>query len=41
MACPMPLSARRNALRNLISEKKLVVEWMIKNALTGRLESQL
>ncbi len=31
----------RYALRNLISEKKLVIESTIKNALTGRLETQL
>ncbi len=31
----------RYALRNLISEKKLVIESTIKNALSGRLETQL
>jgi DNA primase catalytic core len=31
----------RYALRNLISERKLVIESTIKNALTGRLETQL
>lgn len=31
----------RYALRNLISEKKLVIESTIKNTLTGRLETQL
>jgi DNA primase catalytic core len=31
----------RYALRNLISDKKLVIESTIKNALTGRLETQL
>lgn len=31
----------RYALRNLISEKKLVIESTIKNALTGRLETRL
>ena len=31
----------RYALRNLISERKLVIESTIKNALTGRLETQI
>jgi len=31
----------RYALRNLISDKKLVIETTIKNALTGRLETQI